>query len=625
MDMSDVSTSPQPGADMASSANRACGNCARAKAKCMPQVGVYHDKRCIRCLRLQKDCVVEPRKARKRRSPNQATNVAHLEEKIESLVSLLGAHTALKQDIATGVGQPATPAIQNYPRPSTYQPSQPWGETGGNSGLQPEPRAQCFATSSSTAEANNPPPRKDLTIFPGEQADALFRVFRTEYALHFPFAFIPPDIDADQLHEKRPWVYRAIMLVANHNHRPRQVGMSKQFAMDVAEALILKGEKNVDILQGLLIHNAWSYYYSPVLPQAQSMILFQLTHAMVFDLGLNKPVRDNEVSDMLPDTSKLLPEDNPKEARRSLDERRTFLCCYFSTSVMSIHIRKVEVLQHTPYLDYCCNILDQARDRPLDEQLVALVRLQCIADSFQRSLTHKHESLSGDSAMLSWMYLKSMREELHSFWATLSDELRLNHLVLTTFYSAEVILFEPIVQAALPSRTFGMANAQRLDMLYSCMTAARRLLDAFIQQPVDFYIPFSLAQLAFIGTGLSTLFKISMYEEPGWDLVEARKTANLSQYFDELISKFEKAGSIVDMNQLEQCRMCFSTGCSRAMRRVKGLYESKIAGNTGQNITAPQDHPGLTGMEDVISGEEVDWVNDVYWQELMGDVNFSQF
>jgi hypothetical protein len=83
--------------------------------------------------------------------------------------------------------------------------------------------------------------------------------------------------------------------------------------------------------------------------------MFQLSFALVFDLGLNRPVRENDGPEMyshpsfnvlkalynisanfllysLVDPSKSVAEINPREAKRTLDERRAFLSCYILTS-----------------------------------------------------------------------------------------------------------------------------------------------------------------------------------------------------------------------------------------------------------------------------------------------------
>jgi hypothetical protein len=95
------------------------------------------------------------------------------------------------------------------------------------------------------------------SILPGVRADGILNTFRERFAPQFPFIIVPMDIDSKSLHTGRPWVYRAIMLIGNDTHRAVQVETSKRIALDVLEALTLRGERSLDMLQGLLLHNAW--------------------------------------------------------------------------------------------------------------------------------------------------------------------------------------------------------------------------------------------------------------------------------------------------------------------------------------------------------------------------------
>lgn len=80
-----------------------------------------------------------------------------------------------------------------------------------------------------------------------------------------------------------------------------------------------------------------SYYFSAVSPQSQSTAMLQVTLALLFDLGLNRAVREDEAgpATILADASRKAwsGEYNPREKRRTLDERRAFLYCYFLASV----------------------------------------------------------------------------------------------------------------------------------------------------------------------------------------------------------------------------------------------------------------------------------------------------
>ncbi|CAG8954323.1 hypothetical protein HYFRA_00005946 [Hymenoscyphus fraxineus] len=565
--------------------------------------------------------------------------VSQLEEKIESLVSLLGAHSeALKPDQSSqSINLNATPSdlSSRDSNRATLPFEKAQVETGSfegfnqeiNSGnyilagttlLQPPTRRSSqphrnrsfSVTAQNSCPAQQPPLSNNydpLFLQPGEEADSVLTNFRENFASHYPYLVFPLHLNSHELQEQKPWVYKAAILVGSIHQRARQISMSKSLCMDVAEAMILKGERNLDMLQSMLIHNAWSLYFSPVTPPiAQSTAVFQLQHALVFDLGLNKPVREGDPSDMLPNNSGVLPKNSVTEAKRTSEERRTLLCAFCSTSVTSLFVRKIENLHHTPYLEYCCKILEDAGEFPSDLILVAATRLQCMSESIQRSLLVKNEGPIIPSCM---------RAELVSYWQSLSDELRSNEFLLTTYYSVEVFLYEPIIQSNPPSFVFGNGNAQRLEMLSTCLLAVQKLLDLSIAQKVSRFAALSGPQLSFIGLGLSTLFKLSVVEQPGWDLAQVRQSVKIFDYFDHLIKQFEAVSVTADQLHPEPCKLSFSEGCGRALKRTKGVYETKMGVVSGANLVPEHE---ISGIDGGLPSMEFDWIDDAYWQDMMG-------
>jgi hypothetical protein len=83
-------------------------------------------------------------------------------------------------------------------------------------------------------------------------------------------------------------------------------------------------------------------------------------------------------------------------------------------------------MHHTPYLDYCCKVLQENQEYPSDAVLAALVRLQCITESFQRNLVQTYEGPIDETKAPAWMYVEGMRSELQQFWTGLSSDLRTN-------------------------------------------------------------------------------------------------------------------------------------------------------------------------------------------------------
>lgn len=152
-------------------------------------------------------------------------------------------------------------------------------------------------------------------------------------------------------------------------------------------------------------------------------------------------------------------------------------------------------------------------------------------------------------------------------------------------------------------------------MMSTCLLAVQKLLELSIAQKVSKCAALSGAQLSFIGLGLSTLFKLSVVEQPGWDLAQVRQNVNVFDFFDHLIKKFEQAGADVDHLQPEPCRLSFQEGCSRAMRRVRGVYETKMGVVSGTNLVPEQE---MSGMDGLTAMDQYDWIDDAYWQDMIG-------
>lgn len=281
-------------------------------------------------------------------------NTAQLEEKIESLVTLLAAAhgTAVKADNLSPQSSDQTISVQSTP-PISNPTSAIWGNQdaswNGPARTQDQlpvtppdstslPSAQNAYAMSTPCAAPRPIPHPSQSYstssfnITAESEEDLLRVFREQFLVRFPFIIIPPGLTASDLRVQKPFLHRVIMTVASEGRRVQQIEMSKEITMDIATALLMRGERSLDMLQALVIYNAWlvhqyswlcnpsgpssstsflfhayhqcelmtyrSYYYSPVTPQAQSTAMFQLSFALIFDLGLNRPVRENDGPEM---------------------------------------------------------------------------------------------------------------------------------------------------------------------------------------------------------------------------------------------------------------------------------------------------------------------------------------
>lgn len=89
------------------------------------------------------------------------------------------------------------------------------------------------------------------------EAMGLLNHFRTFFVQHFPFVTIPMDMSSEELRQQKPYLYRTIMMVAAHDQPVRQLEMGKEILSGFSTTLLFKAEKSLDLLQAMLVYNAW--------------------------------------------------------------------------------------------------------------------------------------------------------------------------------------------------------------------------------------------------------------------------------------------------------------------------------------------------------------------------------
>jgi hypothetical protein len=87
--------------------------------------------------------------------------------------------------------------------------------------------------------------------------DTLLSIFHDRLAVQIPFMVIPREMTAEELRTKRPLVYMGIMMAASYKDTATQGDLGKRILQYIAEHVIMKGEKSMDLLQGLLIYIFW--------------------------------------------------------------------------------------------------------------------------------------------------------------------------------------------------------------------------------------------------------------------------------------------------------------------------------------------------------------------------------
>lgn len=314
-----------------------------------------------RCFRLGKGC--QPSVPNRRRNPRKApgSRTAHLEEKLDDLVSLIrsqagqrgsgvnAAAAALEDNGASAAG--AGPATG----PSTSSASTPTSSTaahhhhhrfggsshhagGGGGGYQTE------ATSPEDDDATS------LNHLPGAElyavdypvsddvAEASLATFLRDMAPFCGVVRIPPGTTARELRRARPFLWLGILACTSRSLREAHA-MGDRVRRAVAARVVVDQEKSLDILQGMLIFLLWPHSHRKERPFLS--LWTNLCVSIVQDLGYMAAKGESAfayVKKFWVPKQGGGPEpgvgcSRTQNSERSMDERRTLLSLYIWTTM----------------------------------------------------------------------------------------------------------------------------------------------------------------------------------------------------------------------------------------------------------------------------------------------------
>ena len=76
--------------------------------------------------------------------------------------------------------------------------------------------------------------------------------------LYFPFVPLPQSWSIDNMKEKHPVLLQGILSAMTIHRSDVNTHLCDNFLRDIAEKAVIKGEKSLDIIEGILVQIAWS-------------------------------------------------------------------------------------------------------------------------------------------------------------------------------------------------------------------------------------------------------------------------------------------------------------------------------------------------------------------------------
>ncbi|CAD6447419.1 d016ff59-97a4-4e2b-9e05-a91e23b87a92 [Sclerotinia trifoliorum] len=591
---------------------KACVNCAKAKVKCVEKNGVGA---CERCHRLNKDC--QPITRIERRKPvkkTTAAKTAELERKLDGLVSLLTAATQgqstpsstesdyavspAPQDIAQGFGYQAGSDFGNIPvrglgainvHPLSSIPIHSClpGPAIGRPHRDPNGDHSSTQIPTESSPISLTPP--ELELSPTEEEKILCH-FRTESIKYLPFIIIPPNTKVHEFKKENPFWWLAIVMTTSKN-TSTQIKLGIHIRQVLSHRLIIMGERNLDLLWGLLTFIAWSQCHYHQRPAWSSLI--QIAMGLVYDLGLNKAPPKETPGFMLNFDAGGC----PKSAMRptgSYQEKRALLCLYSLSSSFSLYFQRIDTLRWTPYAEASAKILSKDLEFSHDTLMVQIVRLQLIQERV-KDAPWLDTAGDGNAAFKApaLFYLKALKSQMETFKQQIPDEVRGNDTFLLYLYNTELTIHEVALST---EAIIDMPDSQRLESLCICFQSVKSWFDLYFSLPCKDHISFTFPIYMHISHCMVALYRLSVFEDPQWDFHLVRQQLDLSQVLGKIVKTWgnvkNEAG--LDVGATGTDDVDLYTSNAKKLALLKKWWDAKVVAETSSNASSEK-FPSVNG------------------------------
>jgi hypothetical protein len=218
-------------------------------------------------------------------------------------------------------------------------------------------RQHATPTSSTPGQSSSRSPAQDLGVISNAEDSPspgqLIYFFRYYMSDQFPFVIVPPGTTAEELNRQKPFLYQTVLMVAAFQYKPFQEKAAKEIWEYLGTHMIVKAEKSLDLLQGLLVLMAWLVisipahllmlemyiltvrrYHSHIHLARRMTLMLQLANSLIIDLGLNPKSAMRSVYNRSEGSHKAYPQDEAPVKQLNLEECRAFLGLKYMTSVL---------------------------------------------------------------------------------------------------------------------------------------------------------------------------------------------------------------------------------------------------------------------------------------------------
>ncbi|THC94930.1 hypothetical protein EYZ11_005569 [Aspergillus tanneri] len=228
---------------------------------------------------------------------------------------------------------------------------------------------------------------------------------------------------------------------------------------------------------------------------------------------------------------------------RTMNERRAVLGCYLLSSSIAQFVGVMEPLQWTSHMAECLEVLATSKETPNDAILVQLVSMRLIADKIEQGTGINSEPTPITRAPYAW-HVTALESQLADLTNRIPSDLLSNQSIMLCLLDVKVSLYETAL-ANPPDRLANDVDVRRLDHLYTCLSAVKEFTDILLSCSPASLFNLSMSMIMQISHCFIVLFRLSVFEYPGWDRAAVRRDVDLISLTTQLSEKMGQIASTV--------------------------------------------------------------------------------
>ncbi|KAJ0416239.1 hypothetical protein BJY00DRAFT_238069 [Aspergillus carlsbadensis] len=329
-------------------------------------------------------------------------------------------------------------------------------------------------------------------------AEELLDRYRNHKMPQFPFVIIPPTTDLATLRQESPFLLLCIITACLEQNPPLQDSLELLVRKEIASRVIVGIERNMDLLQGLLVHIAWQHYHWRTYHTHMYMLL-PIATMIVVDLGFDR----EECFRMQPIPAEDRELEQPGSGQvQSAAGQRALLGCYYQCSKSSIFRRQL-YMRHTKWIEHCAESLALKPEYPTDAQLKVYLDVRSLSRENDLLLDDKQRTDCFESWKRIFDRISQRQAETNALLSSLTSE---NDWSLRLKLGGLPAL---VLGHALRRRSdvFSLRDANQLDVLTK---SAHNIIDMFLIMPSSVAVCLPSSSYGTIWYCLLLLAKLSL-------------------------------------------------------------------------------------------------------------------